>query len=258
MARLPAPGSDDGTWGGILNDFLTQIHNDGGTLKDGVVSEANLDSAAQAKLNTVASGGVSSVNGRTGAVSLTKSDVGLSNVNNTADADKPVSTAVQTALNAKADANSLATVATSGLYTDLTGKPTLATVATTGSYTDLTNKPSIPIAGTTTGTFAAGDDSRITGALQNTNDLSDVVDSATARTNLGLGSVDNTSDASKNSAAATLTNKTISGSNNTLTDIPQSAVTGLSDALGSKVLLIDDAASLPAGTPAGVIVVVKS
>jgi len=35
----------------------------------------------------------------------------------------------------------LATVATTGSYTDLINKPTLATVATTGSYTDLTNKP---------------------------------------------------------------------------------------------------------------------
>ena len=36
---------------------------------------------------------------------------------------------------------SLATVATSGAYSDLTGKPSLATVATSGSYEDLINKP---------------------------------------------------------------------------------------------------------------------
>lgn len=35
----------------------------------------------------------------------------------------------------------LATVATSGLYSDLSGTPSLATVATTGSYSDLTGKP---------------------------------------------------------------------------------------------------------------------
>jgi hypothetical protein len=35
----------------------------------------------------------------------------------------------------------LATVATSGAYSDLTGKPSLATVATSGSYTDLINQP---------------------------------------------------------------------------------------------------------------------
>lgn len=56
-------------------------------------------------------GAVDSVNGRTGAVTLTKSDVGLSNADNTTDLNKPVSTAVQTALNLKADATAL----TSGL-----------------------------------------------------------------------------------------------------------------------------------------------
>ncbi len=42
---------------------------------------------------------VSSVAGRIGDVVLTQSDVGLSNVDNTADADKPISTATQTAIN---------------------------------------------------------------------------------------------------------------------------------------------------------------
>lgn len=40
----------------------------------------------------------------------------------------------------------LATVATSGDYTDLSNTPNLATVATTGDYDDLTNKPTIPAA----------------------------------------------------------------------------------------------------------------
>lgn len=47
-------------------------------------------------------------------------------------------------LDKKADSSSLATVATSGSYADLTNKPTLAAVATSGSYDDLTNKPTIP------------------------------------------------------------------------------------------------------------------
>jgi hypothetical protein len=46
---------------------------------------------------------VSSVAGRTGVIVLTKSDVGLENVDNTSDANKPVSTAQQTALNLKAN-----------------------------------------------------------------------------------------------------------------------------------------------------------
>lgn len=46
---------------------------------------------------------VESVNGKTGAVTLDKSDVGLGNVDNTSDANKPVSTATQAALDDKLD-----------------------------------------------------------------------------------------------------------------------------------------------------------
>jgi hypothetical protein len=46
-------------------------------------------------------GAVATVAGKTGDVTLTKSDVGLSAVNNTADSAKPVSTAQQTALDGK-------------------------------------------------------------------------------------------------------------------------------------------------------------
>ena len=52
---------------------------------------------------TAASAPVQSVSGRTGAVTLTSADVGLGNADNTADADKPVSSAQQTALNDKAN-----------------------------------------------------------------------------------------------------------------------------------------------------------
>jgi hypothetical protein len=59
-------------------------------------------------------GAVSSVAGRSGDVTLTKSDVGLASVDNTADADKPISTAAQNqfvalgqALNSKVDGSTL-------------------------------------------------------------------------------------------------------------------------------------------------------
>lgn len=32
-ARLPSPGGDDGSWGTVLNDFLSVAHNTDGTLK---------------------------------------------------------------------------------------------------------------------------------------------------------------------------------------------------------------------------------
>lgn len=61
---------------------------------------------------------------------LDKTVVGLPNVDNTSDANKPVSTATQTALNLKANTSSLATVATSGSYPDLSNKPQIVVQST--------------------------------------------------------------------------------------------------------------------------------
>ena len=70
------------------------------------------------------------------------------------------------------EADELATVATSGLYSDLSGTPSLATVATSGDYGDLLNKPTIPTVndatltiqqnGTNLGTFTANASSNAT------------------------------------------------------------------------------------------------
>ena len=56
---------------------------------------------------------------------------------------------VTTSLAAKANSADLATVATTGAYSDLTGTPTLATVATTGAYSDLTGTPTLATVATT-------------------------------------------------------------------------------------------------------------
>jgi hypothetical protein len=50
----------------------------------------------------ITSGAVDSVAGKTGVITLVKADVGLANVDDTADAAKPISAATQTALNGKA------------------------------------------------------------------------------------------------------------------------------------------------------------
>ena len=52
----------------------------------------------------ITSGAVDSVAGKTGVVTLVKADVGLANVDNTSDTNKPISTATQNALNLKANA----------------------------------------------------------------------------------------------------------------------------------------------------------
>jgi len=54
MARLPVPGSDDGTWGDVLNDFLAVEHNTNGTLKTSGSLSTKADAADVTKLNGVA------------------------------------------------------------------------------------------------------------------------------------------------------------------------------------------------------------
>ena len=63
---------------------------------------------------------------------------------------------------------SLATVATSGNYNDLSGKPSLpvlATVATSGNYSDLSGKPTIPVITSGTTDLTAGTSALATGAV---------------------------------------------------------------------------------------------
>ena len=169
MARLPQPGSDDGTWGQILNDYLTQTLASDGTLKadivtsthladnavttaqiapgavssselgNGTVTEAKLSTAVQTKLNATGGGAVSSVAGKTGAVTLVKADVGLANVDNTTDANKPVSSATQTALDQKAALNHTHTASdisdsTSAGRALLTATDTATQLTTLGVY----------------------------------------------------------------------------------------------------------------------------
>lgn len=71
------------------------------------VLSADTPTVLAAWKEVLAAGQITSVNGQTGIVVLAKGDVGLGNVDNTADLAKPISTATQTALNAKADSSAL-------------------------------------------------------------------------------------------------------------------------------------------------------
>ena len=97
---------------------------------------------------------VQSVAGKTGAVTLAKGDVGLSNIDNTSDVNKPVSTAQQTAIDAK--------------------------VSKTGDT--MTGPLSVP-AGASGAQVPQAQE-----ALLKDGHLSGLANAATARTNLGLGS----------------------------------------------------------------------
>jgi len=115
---------------------------------------ANLTTDLAGKEPTIASGTTAQYwRGDKSWQTLDKTAVGLSNVDNTSDTSKPISTATQTALNGKA---STATTITAG--TGLTGGGDLTT-----------NRTISASFGTAAGTIAQGNDSRITGAEQTTN-----------------------------------------------------------------------------------------
>ena len=66
--------------------------------KTSETNAASSAAAAAASAASISSGPVTSVNSKTGVVVLAKADVGLGNVDNTSDANKPVSTAQQAAI----------------------------------------------------------------------------------------------------------------------------------------------------------------
>ena len=81
------------------------------------ITEAEINTGTASTLRTITARRVTFILSKVSTLisnaisALTKSDVGLGNVNNTSDANKPVSTAQQTALNAKIDANKFQVVA---------------------------------------------------------------------------------------------------------------------------------------------------
>lgn len=153
MARLPTPGGDEDNWGSILNDFLAVAHESDGTLKSQAgaytkpvtgIPKSDLETTVQTSLSKADSAlqiaPVTSVAGRTGAITVTKADIGLANVDNTADSAKPVSTAVQTALNGKANSSHAHAISdVTDLQTTLDTKLSAGDLTSYATTTDLTS-----------------------------------------------------------------------------------------------------------------------
>ena len=168
---------------------------------------------------------VTTVNGYAGPnVSLTKSDIVLGNVDNTSDINKPVSTAAQTALNLKANT---ADVTTSlGLKEDINNKSVATDLGSTNpsdqlypsqkavkAYVDQQSANagvadgSISSAKIANGTIVNADVSP-TAAIDFAKlniQKADVLGLGILKSDLGLGNVDNTSDANKSVSTATQT-----------------------------------------------------
>lgn len=169
---------------------------------DAKIVTHNEDGESHPDIRALISGGggtVTSVAGRIGDVVVNKSDVGLSAVTNTSDANKPISSAQQAAFNLKADLSggfipdgqipagitrdselsaAIASLVNSAPSTlDTLGEIATALLADEGAAATLV---------TTVGTKAA-----------KSANLSDLADVSAARVNLSLGNVNNTADSAK-------------------------------------------------------------
>ena len=111
MARLPTPGSDDGQWGAILNDFLDVSHNSDGTLKTSELTSAG----AEVVSNKGAANGYAPLNS-TSKVPIANISVGTTSGTVAAGDDSRITGALQSGASAGGDL--------SGTYPD----PTVAKI----------------------------------------------------------------------------------------------------------------------------------
>lgn len=93
-----------------------------GSITGTLSTQTDLQNALDAKQDDLVSGtNIKTIEGQSllgsGDINLTASDVGLGNVDNTSDLNKPISTATQTALNSKQNTLTLTTTGTSGAAT---------------------------------------------------------------------------------------------------------------------------------------------
>lgn len=243
MARLPQPGSDNGTWGDILNEYLSQTLKSDGSLRDNSVTNSAIAPHAVTAAE-IASDTVTAAQIQDGTITEAQLDASVQNKLNTAGSGNVADGTITTAklqdgavTNVKvAPSAAIAQSKIANLTTDLAGKAASVHTHVAAEISDSTVIGRALVAAADAASarsvLGAGTSDLVLGTTSTTAKAGDYVPT---KTDVGLANVDNTSDATKNSATATLTNKTLDGTNNTFQNIPQSAVTGLSTALSSKV-----------------------
>lgn len=119
----------------IDNDLIKKIEdiNLDGVIYDSnyVHTDNNFSSSYKNKLEGIEFNAqkntVNSVNGLQGDIILSKDHIGLNNVDNTSDIDKPISRSTQNALDTKANMSDISTVGKTNNYNDLDNKPFVPT-----------------------------------------------------------------------------------------------------------------------------------
>ena len=175
-ARLPVPGSDDGTWGTLLNDFLTVEHNGDGTLK--IRTDNTIPTTLDTLTDVAASGATNNqvLTFSSGSSTWVPSTVSSSVVVDASSSGKGI---VQLAGDLGGNNNAAAPAISAGAVTG--SKIASATITDANiSGTAAINRTKLD---TSTQTSLGKADT----ALQAANNLSDLASAATARTNLGLG-----------------------------------------------------------------------
>ncbi len=172
-ARLPIPGSDNGTWGDILNSFLQVSHN-----SDGTIATAALTAA----------GGVTTVNSKTPATS--GNNAGSITLSTTDLADVSISSAANNQV--------LTYDSTSGKWKNQAPASQSITSSTTSNLTGIIKANGSSITTATAGTdylTPIGNGSQLTsitasqvGALPSTDDLSAIATANPTSGNVSLNS----------------------------------------------------------------------
>lgn len=186
MARLPQPGGDDGNWGTILNEFLGQIHNADGSLKPNVVDTAAL--APNAVDETV----LGTTGGSDGQVLVKDSGVagGMSWQTPVSGSVPDASTTVKGIVQLTGD---LGGTADSPTVPGLAGKLDASEKGAVNGLATLDAGGKVPTSQIPASVGA------VTSVASRTGDVT------LAKTDVGLGNVDNTSDANKPISSATQT-----------------------------------------------------
>lgn len=208
MARLPIPGSDDGSWGIVLNDFLSVEHNSDGTLNtSGSLSAKADDTAVVHDTGNETIAGIKTFSASPivptptdPTHATTKAYVDSTAASGTPDADATTKGKIQLAGDLSGTAASPQIAAGAVVDADINASANIAQSKIAGLTTDLAGKQPLDSDLTAiAGLSPANDDTiqRKAGVWVNRTMAQVKTDLALTSSDVGLSNVNNTSDVNK-------------------------------------------------------------